>query len=801
MIFGVWCGGVAAYAQTGVVTGKVLNPDGTPAGNVSISVTGSATEAVTDEDGTFQLEEAPGKHKLHIHAIGAQNRTVEVLINEDKTVTLSDIRLKKGNTDLEEVVIGASRQGYTAKKASSSLRLTTPLLEVPQNIQMVTARALADQQVTSLSDGAIRNVSGATRLEHWGDMYARVNARGSRLSAFRNGMNITTNWGPLTEDMAFVDHMEFVKGPAGFMMSNGEPSGLYNVVTKRPTGETKGEAGIMLGSYNLYRATLDIDGKLDKQGKLLFRLNGVAQNKGSFRDYEYNDRYGIAPVISYQLTDKTKLTVEYIYQRAKMTNVGSYYVFAKDGYATLPRNFTLGNPGIDPTIINDHNVNFNLEHRIDDNWKLTAQASLFSCQQTGSSMWTGADSLRADGTVAVPAVSSSGKIIRSVSIWDASNVMKFGQVYLNGDVTTGPVRHRILAGLDLADKQYYADWNTSQNLDAYEKPFDVYNPDYGTPANGLPNELFKARRNISLKERAGIYGTVTQTSTGLYLQDELGFFEDKLRLTVAGRYTYVRTNNYNTFTTGKKFTPRFGLSYSIDRATAVYGLYDQTFVPQDGLRRDKQSVKPITGNNLELGIKRNWLDGTWTTSLSVYRILKNNQSAGDPCNTAGETFIVQFGQTKTQGIEFDLRGELTPGLTLIANYAYTDAKISKADSSEAAQRTIGNNVPGYAKHTGNAWLNYTLQSGILKGFGISAGFTWMADRSTWTWSGSTGQQALPDYFKLDGGIYYEKDKVRITANMLNITDKYLYSGSAYAAYYYWQAEPGRNWRLGVSYRF
>jgi iron complex outermembrane receptor protein len=77
----------------------------------------------------------------------------------------------------------------------------------------------------------------------------------------------------------------------------------------------------------------------------------------------------------------------------------------------------------------------------------------------------------------------------------------------------------------------------------------------------------------------------------------------------------------------------------------------------------------------------------------------------------------------------------------------------------------------------------------------------MADRSTWTWVGSTGQQALPDYFKLDGGIYYEKDKVRITANMLNITDKYLYSGSAYAAYYYWQAEPGRNFRVGVSYRF
>ncbi|MFA6060495.1 MAG: TonB-dependent siderophore receptor [Taibaiella sp.] len=801
MIFGVMCSSFALYAQSGKVKGKIVNPDGTPATQVTVTLDDASAETTTDEHGAFLIEAEPGAHNLMIHAVGAKSRTIVIEISEDKTVSVADIHLKKGSTELSEIVIGANRHQYTTDKTSGSLRLQTPLVELPQNVQVVTMKTLADQQVTSMSDGVIRNVSGLSRLEHWGDMYARVNARGSRISAFRNGMNITSNWGPLTEDMAFVDRIEFVKGPAGFMMSNGEPSGLYNVVTKRPAGETRGEAGIMFGSYNFYRANVDLDGKFDKEGKLLFRLNALGQTKGSFRDFEFNDRYGIAPVISYQLTDQTKLTVEYIFQHAKMSNVGSYYVFAKNGYATTPRNFTLGDPGIDPTIINDHNVNVNLEHHFDSNWKLTAQASLFSYQQEGSSMWTGADSLNANGTVAIPAVSADGKIIRNVSIWDASNVMKFGQMYINGDVTTGPVHHRILGGFDLADKQYFADWNIGADLDTYEKPFDVNNPEYGSPANGVPNELFKTRRETSLRERAGVYGTVSQTSTGLYLQDELGFFEDKLRLTLAGRYTYVKTNNYNTFTTGKKFTPRFGLSYSVDRSTAVYGLYDQTFVPQDGLRRDGEAVKPVTGNNIEFGMKRDWFDGSWSTSLSVYQILKNNQVTGDPANTAGESFIVQFGQTKTQGLEFDLRGEITRGLTLIANYAYANAKISKADTSEASQQTIGNNVPGYAKHTANAWLNYTIQSGVLKGFGISGGFTWMADRSTWTWAGSTGQQPLPDYFKLDGGIYYEKDKVRITANMLNITDKYLYSGSAYAAYYYWQAEPGRNFRVGVNYRF
>jgi iron complex outermembrane receptor protein len=229
-------------------------------------------------------------------------------------------------------------------------------------------------------------------------------------------------------------------------------------------------------------------------------------------------------------------------------------------------------------------------------------------------------------------------------------------------------------------------------------------------------------------------------------------------------------------------------------------LYDQSFVPQTGLRRDLKTVLPITGNNMEIGVKRDWFGGKWNTSLSAYRILKNNQISNDPDNTANEFYVVQFGQTTTEGIEFDVRGQIIPGLNLVANYALTDSKISKADDNNKA--TIGNKVPGYAKHTANAWLTYKLQEGVLKGFGVNAGFTYLAERTTWSW-GDAGQQMLPNYFKLDGGLTYEKDRFVITANVFNILDKYLYSGAyyGYGGYYYWQAEAGRNLRLGISYKF
>ena len=768
------------FAQTGGLRGKITSADGNPVEAVTVRLKGTRQGAMSTAEGMYEVKNVKaGEYTLQVSLIGLETKEQSVSIQAGQVTDVPTIMLNENTNQLQEVMVTAGRGKYTDPNVSSSLRLAAPVIEIPQNIQLVTSKVLADQLVTSMSDGVIRNVSGATKLEHWGDMYSRVNARGGRLSAFRNGMNITSSWGPLNEDMSFVDHIEFVKGPAGFMMSNGDPTGIYNVVTKRPTGVTKGEASLLLGSYDFYRASLDLDGKLSADGRLLYRFNAMGQTKNSFRPYEFNNRYSIAPVISYRLSDRTTLTAEYIYQYSKMSNVGGFYVFDTRGYATLPRDFTFAERGLDPTTVNDHNLTLNIQHQIDPNWKITAQGSYFNYQQVGSSMW-------------VNSVATNGDVSRYVSIWDASNIMKFGQVYLNGTARTGGIQHRILAGLDLGSKEYLADWNQSHTLDS-AGTFNIYRANRGLPKYGFPT----FDRSRPLAQRAGIYGVVSQAYTGVYLQDELGFLDNRIRLTLAGRYTDVRQNSYNTITTGKRFTPRVGLSISLDPQTSVYALYDQSFVPQAGIRRDGGEVKPVTGNNREIGIKRDWFGGRWSTTLALYSILQNNQNAADPTNRAGEQFVVQFGQTKTQGIEFDLRGEIVRGLNLVANYALTDSKISQS----ATESLVGNKVPGYAKHNANAWLSYRVQQGVLRGFGASLGFTYQGDRTTWAWTGATGQQALPDYFKLDGGLFWEQDRFRVTANVFNIADAYLYSGSPYLSYYYWQAEPGRNSRIGVTYSF
>src|SRR5690606_32344316 len=241
---------------------------------------------------------------------------------------------------------------------SHSLRLKGPLIEVPQNIQVITADVIGSQQAIDMLENVSRNVSGAQMIEHWGN-FARVNMRGFKIPAFRNGMNVDLPWGPLVEDMSIVERIEFVKGPAGFMLSSGEPGGLYNVVTKKPTTRQHNEATLMAGSYNTLRSTVDIGGKLNKEGSVLYRLNLMGLTKGSHRDYEYNNRYTIAPSLSYQLTDQTTLTAEYIYQYSQMSLVGAAYVFSANGFADLPRDFTLAEPNIDPTDLSEHNVFLN----------------------------------------------------------------------------------------------------------------------------------------------------------------------------------------------------------------------------------------------------------------------------------------------------------------------------------------------------------------------------------------------------------------------------------------------------------
>src|SRR5690606_27636506 len=200
--------------------------------------------------------------------VGLQTKTIQVTVSDRKATVVPTIILEETQERLQEVIVeGKNEENFKADLNSHSLRLMGPLVEVPQNIQVITSSVISSQQAIDMLENVSRNVSGTQMIEHWGN-FARVNMRGFKIPAFRNGMNVDLPWGPLVEDMSIVERIEFVKGPAGFMLSSGEPGGLYNVVTKKPTTRQHNEATLMAGSYNTLRSTVDIGGKLNKEGSV-----------------------------------------------------------------------------------------------------------------------------------------------------------------------------------------------------------------------------------------------------------------------------------------------------------------------------------------------------------------------------------------------------------------------------------------------------------------------------------------------------------------------------------------------------
>ncbi|SHL97742.1 TonB-dependent receptor [Chitinophaga sp. CF418] len=775
------------------IKGTVVTGDGQPAVFVAVQIKEKNRGTLTNEKGEFLFKRMhAGHYTLQVMLIGYKVVTKEVDIAQDEILNVT-IQLEASNQQLQEVIINSARNKYKVDAVSGSLRLKTPLLEIPQNIQVISASLLADQQTYDIVDGITRNVSGATRVGHWDNQYAQIRMRGSKIPAFRNGMNIEASWGPTAEDAAMIERIEFVKGPAGFMLANGEPGGFYNVVTKKPSGMTKGTANISMGSFSTYRAALDFDGKLSKDGKLLYRLNVAGQQKDFYTKYNYSNRYLFAPVLKYVVDDRTSITVEYTFQGSKYLGNGNYQ-FSKKKLLDegISNDFFYGDPSLEPGRLRDHSAYVYLDHQLNDKWQAHAQVAYFNFSMVANSVWA-------------TSVAENGNMARYFSVGDEAGENRFAQMSLSGEEYTGSIRHRILAGVDMGNKKFWGDFRTlnpSLNLGG-GKVFNVYNPEYGIPFDSIPT----IDRSKSVRTRAGQSNYISSVNyTSVYAQDELGFFDNKLRLSLALRFTHAETTG-KTKTADMKddiVTPRVGISYSIDKTTAVYALYDQSFVPQSGLDSNLVPFKPVKGNDIEAGIKKDWFNGRWSAALSGYRITRQNSKVALGIkDSRGADVSIALGETVTKGIEVDVNGEIVPGLNVNVNYAYTDSKITKeAPNTEASKTTVGNITPNTAAHVTNGWLSYRIDHGAFTGFGASAGIQWQAERAV----GTTKVSNIPNYFRTDAGLNYSRGKYTVSFLVNNLLDdrKLLTAASLPAnasGYYSYIVEARRNFRMTIGYRF
>jgi iron complex outermembrane receptor protein len=277
----------------------------------------------------------------------------------------------------------------------------------------------------------------------------------------------------------------------------------------------------------------------------------------------------------------------------------------------------------------------------------------------------------------------------------------------------------------------------------------------------------------------------------IYTEDHIKIAE-KLVLTLAGRfeYAFLKTLNGGILDDGYKtiynvFTPRFGLTWLFSENISAYALYDQCFYPQAGKNIQNIPFNPLTGSNIETGMKSFFFNKKLSLGLSAYHIVKNNTLTSDPLNFG---YQIQTGQITSNGIDFDMTGKLTRSLTVNANYEYADAKITK----DSDPNMVGKRNFGTPDHYGNLWLKYNLPKGKFKNFSIAMGYQYVGKRSAArNWLPGDEIKFLSVYSLLDAALSYRNEKINISLNVYNITNAdYASLGFFNSATNEWRYTPG-----------
>ncbi|MCD8483085.1 MAG: TonB-dependent receptor [Verrucomicrobia bacterium] len=109
-------------------------------------------------------------------------------------------------------------------------------------------------------------------------------------------------------DTINIAQVDVVRGPNALLYGIGNFGGVVNYVTRDPVDEFRYTSQVVVGSNQFYRATFDATGPL--MDGLAFRLPMFVQTSESWFDNYEQDRWGIAPVVVYKPTQRTRISFE-----------------------------------------------------------------------------------------------------------------------------------------------------------------------------------------------------------------------------------------------------------------------------------------------------------------------------------------------------------------------------------------------------------------------------------------------------------------------------------------------------------
>lgn len=656
-------------------------------------------------------------------------------------------------------------QGYRATRSASATRTDTSIHETPQSISVVAKDAVEDLGATRLQD-ALDYAGGVGRANNFGGQgLTTFTVRGFTTGEFyRNGFPINRGY-PNMPDANTIERLEVLRGPATMLYGRGDPGGTFNVVSKQPLPERTVTLGSQLNDQGMRRGTLDASGPLDEDGRLAYRLNVVGEGGDTFRDHVETERYGVTPVLTWQVSDATRLIFEGDFMRNNAPLDRGMTRYAKQ-VGSASRDSFFGEKDVGK-LHNDNNMaQLRFEHLLNDDWTLG-----------GGVQWL-------DGSLKGNAVEANGIAADGRTLGRNFNYRKLewtdrdAQLNLTGHFDTAGLQHTLLTGIEYEDYDYQSIIQRSSGaVGAY--PIDLFDPLYGQPRPALTRTPTHDQENLK--------------TYAAFVQDQVAL-TDKLKVLAGARFERFE-HDYETYVPGGKswqasdnaVTPRIGVSYDLTETLALYADTARSFKPNTGASRLGGGFAPEKGKSYEMGLKWEALDQQLSVDAAIYQIEKRNVLTTDPVDS---TFSVAAGEVRSRGFDVNVAGNLTPEWRVIGGYAYVDAEVTKDNVLRSGTRLL--NIP---KNSFSLLNMYEFQDGMLKGLGLGSGLKYVDERAGQTANTgfSMGSYTVVDLL----GFYKVNDKVRLNLDLKNLFDRD-YEEGAFGNVYAYPGAP-RTLQVGIAY--
>lgn len=660
-----------------------------------------------------------------------------------------------GATVLEDVVVDGgsggviAADGYVGKSSATGAKTDTPFIQTPQSISSVTKEQLEDRNPQSLLD-ALAYTPG-TRIGAYGfdPRFDSFTVRGFDVTytgVFRDNLRQPGAGSSLFKTEPYgLEGVSILRGPSSALYGASGAGGLYNLISKRPTEEALREIQIQYGSHDRYQGQFDISGPITQDDPMYYRLTGLLRNSDTEQVGVPDDRAYIAPAFTWKPDEDTRLTILGEYSRTKTGGTAAYYF---DGVEVS--DFFAGNPAFNDSIQEQGRIGYEFERRLNDGFtfRQNARASRLHIDAD----WAFAYQPNAVNPTLLD--SSAGSFAEWMNAYAIDN-------QLEAKFETGALEHTLLTGIDFT-KIY---WKSLNGYGA-TPPLDTANPTAGRPTNPIAYQT-KSEQDLLM--------------TGIYMQDQIRY--DALTFTLGGRHDWVSTDTDNTDlasgavgTVSQKdraFTWRAGVTYETEWGITPYASYSTAFSPNAGVNlATGNPFKPTESEQQEIGVKYLLPDSNTLLTAALFNIDQTNSLYYEVVDLpTGPTNIqVQRGELRSRGLEFEASTSLDNGLSLVASYTYTQAKII-----DGPVNTIGNDVSSIPRHMAALWAHYDVpEDNPLHGLGFGAGvrFTgtsYSSDANTSTNSERAFVDASIDYDF--AAIDKQFEGLKLQVNATNLFDR------------------------------